>query len=105
MAKAVWPSELFPLSAAQRGMWFAQHLLGDVPIVIAQYVEVGIADLDIGLLARIGPAALRELGTGLLRIVEWDGEPLQTVDESLGLRLSRGCAPNAATRLISSMIG
>ncbi len=88
MAKAVWPSEMFPLSAAQRGMWFAQHLLGDVPIVIAQYVEVGIADLDIGLLARIGPAALRELGTGLLRIVEWDGEPLQTVDESLGFEMT-----------------
>ncbi|UNN03404.1 amino acid adenylation domain-containing protein [Rhodococcus opacus] len=69
-------------------MWFAQHLLGDVPIVIAQYVEVGIADLDIGLLARIGPAALRELGTGLLRIVEWDGEPLQTVDESLGFEMT-----------------
>ena len=88
MANVVWPSELFPLSAAQRGMWFAQHLLGDVPIVIAQYVEVGIADLDIGLLARIGPAALRELGTGLLRIVEWDGEPLQTVDESLGFEMT-----------------
>nr|WP_231137850.1 non-ribosomal peptide synthetase [Rhodococcus opacus] len=88
MANVVRPSELFPLSAAQRGMWFAQHLLGDVPIVIAQYVEVGIADLDIGLLARIGPAALRELGTGLLRIVEWDGEPLQTVDESLGFEMT-----------------
>ncbi|SEE29322.1 non-ribosomal peptide synthase domain TIGR01720/amino acid adenylation domain-containing protein [Rhodococcus jostii] len=88
MANVVPPSELFPLSAAQRGMWFAQHLLGDVPIVIAQYVEVDIADLDIGLLARIGPAALRELGTGLLRIVEWDGEPLQTVDESLGFEMT-----------------
>ncbi|WP_081276485.1 non-ribosomal peptide synthetase [Rhodococcus opacus] len=88
MANVARPSELFPLSAAQRGMWFAQHLLGDVPIVIAQYVEVGIADLDIGLLARIGPAALRELGTGLLRIVEWDGEPLQTVDESLGFEMT-----------------
>ncbi|WP_257237405.1 non-ribosomal peptide synthetase [Rhodococcus opacus] len=88
IANVARPSELFPLSAAQRGMWFAQHLLGDVPIVIAQYVEVGIADLDIGLLARIGPAALRELGTGLLRIVEWDGEPLQTVDESLGFEMT-----------------
>ena len=30
----------FPLSAAQRGIWFAQHLLGDVPLTIAQYLDV-----------------------------------------------------------------
>ncbi|NLG54830.1 MAG: hypothetical protein GX542_04150, partial [Rhodococcus sp.] len=30
----------FPLSTAQRGIWFAQHLLGDVPLTIAQYLDV-----------------------------------------------------------------
>ena len=35
------PSEgAFPLSAAQRGIWFAQHIAGDTPISIAQYVEL-----------------------------------------------------------------
>ena len=30
----------FPLSAAQRGIWFAQHIAGDTPVSIAQYVEL-----------------------------------------------------------------
>ncbi|WP_245814115.1 condensation domain-containing protein, partial [Rhodococcus marinonascens] len=78
------PSGLFPLSAAQRGIWFAQHLLDDMPITIAQYVEFTDLDLDVDLLEEIGSIALRELGTGILRIVERDGEPFQVIDESFG---------------------
>nr|EJI95569.1 non-ribosomal peptide synthase domain TIGR01720 domain protein [Rhodococcus sp. JVH1] len=81
-------SDLFPLSAAQRGIWFAQHLLGEVPIAIAQYVEIANFDLDIDLLSAIGPVALRELGTGLLRVVEWDGEPFQQIDEALAFEMT-----------------
>ncbi|RZL84407.1 MAG: non-ribosomal peptide synthetase [Rhodococcus sp. (in: high G+C Gram-positive bacteria)] len=77
------PRDLFALSAAQRGIWFAQHLLGELPITIAQYVEFSDLALDIDLLAEIGPVALRELGTGLLRIVEHEGEPFQMIDDSL----------------------
>ncbi|WP_235871172.1 amino acid adenylation domain-containing protein, partial [Rhodococcus spongiicola] len=78
-------SRLFPLSAAQRGIWFAQHLLDDVPILISQYIEFTDLDLDVDLLVESALTAARELGTGMLRIVERDGEPFQLIDESLGL--------------------
>ncbi|WP_152447813.1 non-ribosomal peptide synthase/polyketide synthase, partial [Rhodococcus triatomae] len=74
--------EPFPLSAAQRGMWFAQHLIPDVPVTIAQYIEID-GDFDIDVLRRVGPRVAREFGTPLLRIVEVDAEPRQLVDESL----------------------
>ncbi|WP_051637413.1 non-ribosomal peptide synthase/polyketide synthase [Rhodococcus sp. UNC363MFTsu5.1] len=79
--------ELFPLSAAQRGIWFAQHLLGDVPIAIAQYVEI-VGDLDVEALANAGATAAREMGTGMLRIVEVDAEPFQQIDHSLRDRMA-----------------
>ncbi|MGQ4615732.1 amino acid adenylation domain-containing protein [Nocardia sp. R7R-8] len=76
------PDGVFPLSAAQRGIWFAQHIAGDVPISIAQYVDLaGQIDLD-----RLAPAARqagREFGTGYLRLIESDGYPFQCVDTSL----------------------
>ncbi|AQA21377.1 amino acid adenylation domain protein [Rhodococcus sp. MTM3W5.2] len=75
-------SDPFPLSPAQRGMWFAQHLAPDVPLTIAQYVEVDGA-LDIDALRRASQAAAREFGTGMLRIVELDAEPHQVVDFAL----------------------
>ncbi|NIL78735.1 non-ribosomal peptide synthetase [Rhodococcus sp. B10] len=71
----------FPLSAAQRGIWFAQHLAGDVPISIAQYVEIH-GNLDIERLTTAAKTAGREYGTGYLRIVEVDGHPMQTIDPS-----------------------
>ncbi|SNT27316.1 non-ribosomal peptide synthetase [Rhodococcoides kyotonense] len=71
----------FPLSAAQRGIWFAQHLAGDVPISIAQFVEID-GNLDIERLTDAAKTAGREFGTGYLRIVEVDGHPMQTVDPS-----------------------
>ncbi|WP_072805671.1 non-ribosomal peptide synthetase [Rhodococcoides yunnanense] len=70
---------LFPLSAAQRGIWFAQHLDSDVPISIAQFIEIR-GNLDIDRLTTAAMAAGREFGTGYLRIVEVDGHPMQTVD-------------------------
>ncbi|WP_330230540.1 amino acid adenylation domain-containing protein [Nocardia sp. NBC_00508] len=76
------PDGAFPLSAAQRGIWFAQHIAGDVPISIAQYVDLaGPIDLD-----RLAPAARRagrEFGTGYLRLIERDGYPFQCVDTTL----------------------
>ncbi|CRK52520.1 Non-ribosomal peptide synthetase [Rhodococcus sp. RD6.2] len=72
----------FPLSAAQRGMWFAQHLIPDVPVTIAQYIEIE-GEFDIEVLRRIGSVVAREFGTPLLRIVEIDSEAFQVVDEDL----------------------
>ena len=73
---------VFPLSAAQRGIWFAQHVAGVVPISIAQYVEVD-GDLDFDALAAASAQAGREFGTGFLRIVEVDGVPFQRIDHTL----------------------
>ncbi|WP_406275702.1 amino acid adenylation domain-containing protein [Nocardia sp. NBC_00881] len=76
------PEGAFPLSSAQRGIWFAQHIAGDIPISIAQYVDLaGRIDLD-----RLAPAARqagREFGTGYLRLVDIDGHPFQCFDPTL----------------------
>lgn len=72
------PAGAFPLSAAQRGIWFAQHLAGDTPVNIAQYVDI-TGDLDLDALESAARAVGREFGTGFLRILEEDGHPFQTV--------------------------
>ncbi|UGT43524.1 amino acid adenylation domain-containing protein [Nocardia yamanashiensis] len=69
----------FPLSAAQRGIWFAQHVVGAPPISVAQYLEItGPLEVEVFLSALL--AAGREFGTGYLRLIEIDGEPYQLVD-------------------------
>ncbi|NNH72848.1 non-ribosomal peptide synthetase [Nocardia uniformis] len=72
----------FPLSSAQRGIWFAQHLAGDTPVSIAQYVEF-VGAVDIHLLAEAARQAGREFGTGYLRLIEIDDVPYQVVDTAL----------------------
>ncbi|WP_282782436.1 non-ribosomal peptide synthetase, partial [Nocardia sp. CC201C] len=74
--------ELFPLSPAQLGIWYAQHLDPQVPINIAQYVELR-GELDIPLLEQAMVDGSLEVGSGFLRIVERDGEPMQMVDPTL----------------------
>lgn len=78
----VLPDGAFALSAAQRGIWFAQHIAGDTPISIAQYVEL-TGPIDLDLLARSARRAGREFGTGYLRLIEVDGHPFQFVDTTL----------------------
>ncbi|KAA0023247.1 amino acid adenylation domain-containing protein [Antrihabitans cavernicola] len=76
------PAGAFPLSAAQRGIWFAQHVAGDAPISIAQYVEID-GDLDVELLKESSRTAGREFGTGFLRLIDVDDQPMQVVDKTL----------------------
>ncbi len=76
------PRSGFPLSSAQRGIWFAQHLLGDIPLTIAQYIDVH-GDLDVEVFADAGAATGRELGTAMLRLFEHDGQPYQVIDPDL----------------------
>ncbi|WP_254205224.1 amino acid adenylation domain-containing protein [Nocardia alni] len=76
------PDGAFELSAAQRGIWFAQQLAGEMPISIAQYIEL-VGKIDLDLLAAAARQAGREFGTGYVRIAEFDGRPLQVVDTSL----------------------
>ncbi|MFC9897385.1 amino acid adenylation domain-containing protein [Nocardia sp. NPDC127579] len=73
------PAGAFPLSAAQRGIWFAQHFAGATPISIAQYVEFA-GPVDVELLADAARQAGREFGTGYVRLLEVDGFPCQMVD-------------------------
>ncbi|MFC7446956.1 amino acid adenylation domain-containing protein [Rhodococcus daqingensis] len=76
----------FPLSSAQRGMWFAQQAAGDVPLNIAQYVEVdGVLDIDI--LTSACRFAGMELGSAYLRLIPGDGLPEQVVDRTIDDRV------------------
>ncbi|WP_280784435.1 non-ribosomal peptide synthetase, partial [Rhodococcus opacus] len=76
------PDGAFPLSAAQQGMWFAQQLGPDVPVTIAQCVEL-VGALDVPLLSESMITAGRELGSAFLRLLEVDGVPYQLVDPTL----------------------
>ncbi|APE36327.1 non-ribosomal peptide synthetase [Nocardia mangyaensis] len=77
----------FPLSAAQRGIWFAQHIAGDTPISIAQYVEL-TGPVDHALLTEAVRRTGREFGTGYLRLLDVDGQPHQLVDVTLDADIS-----------------
>ena len=71
----------FPLTAAQKGLWFAQHLMPEVPITIANYLDIrGTVDIELMLYAV--RRTVRELGAASLRLVEIDGEPHQYVDSA-----------------------
>ena len=77
---SVQGTDAFPLTAAQRGLWFAQHLMPNVPITIANYIDVH-GELDEDLMRSSVSRAAAELGAGSLRLVEIEGEPHQYVDE------------------------
>ncbi|WP_242676751.1 non-ribosomal peptide synthase/polyketide synthase [Rhodococcus sp. ABRD24] len=72
----------FPLSQAQLGMWFAQHVDPSVPANIAQYVELR-GHLDVDILHRASAAAAGESGSGYVRLLEIDAQPHQMIDTSL----------------------
>ncbi|MEE2061899.1 amino acid adenylation domain-containing protein [Rhodococcus artemisiae] len=76
------PEGAFPLSSAQRSIWFAQQLAPHVPICIAQYIDLH-GDVDIDLLCRVSYLAGSEFQSAYLRILEVDGEPYQVVDSSI----------------------
>ncbi|WP_433198875.1 non-ribosomal peptide synthase/polyketide synthase [Nocardia sp. CA-107356] len=69
----------FPLAPAQLGVWYAQLLDPDVPINVAQYVDVPQA-LDTALLREVTIEAAREYESVLVRLGESGGVPTQWVD-------------------------
>ncbi|GAB0103345.1 hypothetical protein JMUB6875_23180 [Nocardia sp. JMUB6875] len=73
---------VFPLSPAQRGMWYAQQLDPTVPLSEAQYIEMR-GPLDLDALRRASVTAAREFGSGVLRLVEIEGQPYQLVDPAI----------------------
>ncbi|MFW0788914.1 amino acid adenylation domain-containing protein [Gordonia sp. CPCC 205333] len=84
--QSVGPSDgaptVLPLTAAQRGMWFAETLSADYSVNIAQYLDIRYApgELDHDLFAQCNEAAGKAAESPYLRIVENDGIPGQVVD-------------------------
>ncbi|MEU7765827.1 amino acid adenylation domain-containing protein [Nocardia sp. NPDC049190] len=69
----------FALSPAQTALWYAQRIRPDVPLTIAQYVEIH-GDLDAGRLLYAIERFGAETQVGHVRLVEIDGNPYQLVD-------------------------
>ncbi|ACY22918.1 amino acid adenylation domain protein [Gordonia bronchialis DSM 43247] len=90
---AAAPSERAPgglqrldLTAAQRGMWFAEHLSSDYSVNLAQYLDIRYpaGSLDHELFALCNEEAGKAAESPYLRIVENDGIPGQVVDTEYG---------------------
>jgi amino acid adenylation domain-containing protein len=88
-AAAVPGNQPLDLTAAQRGMWFAENLSTDYSVIIAHYLDIQDDDrpLDIDLLSRIVRAVGWDLQSPFTRIVEIDGVPAQVVDAETGFGL------------------
>ncbi|MFI1916417.1 amino acid adenylation domain-containing protein [Nocardia sp. NPDC020380] len=69
----------FVLSAAQTALWYAQRIRPDIPLTIAQYVDVH-GDLDAGRLLYAIERFGSESQVGHVRLLEIDGVPHQVVD-------------------------
>ncbi|WP_083864874.1 non-ribosomal peptide synthetase [Nocardia brevicatena] len=72
-------AQAFPLSPAQMGIWYAQRIRPDVPLIIAQSVEIH-GDLDTDRLFDAIERFGRETEMDLLRLVTIDGVPYQILD-------------------------
>ncbi|WP_345344629.1 amino acid adenylation domain-containing protein, partial [Rhodococcus olei] len=81
-ADGVEQIDVFPLSPAQLGMWYAQHVDPEVPINIAQYVDLR-GPLNAAVLEHACIIASQEMETGYLRLTEIDGVPHQIVDRTI----------------------
>ncbi|WP_310398875.1 non-ribosomal peptide synthetase [Nocardia kruczakiae] len=78
-ASGEFSAQPFALSPAQTALWYAQRIRPDVPLTIAQYVEIH-GDLDVGRLLYSIERFGAESQVGQLRVVEIDGVPQQVVD-------------------------
>ncbi|MBL1075547.1 non-ribosomal peptide synthase/polyketide synthase [Nocardia sp. 2] len=72
----------FPLGPAQIGVWYAQLLEPDVPVNMAQYVDIR-GDLDVELLLRVSQDGVSVWRSSQLRFAEVDGQPCQYLDLSV----------------------
>ncbi|WP_334026392.1 amino acid adenylation domain-containing protein [Nocardia terpenica] len=69
----------FALTPAQTSLWYAQRIRPDVPLTIAQYVEIH-GDLDVGRLLYAVERSCAEAEFGYVRLLDIDGIPHQLVD-------------------------
>ncbi|QYB02783.1 amino acid adenylation domain-containing protein [Rhodococcus sp. USK10] len=75
-------SRAFPLSHAQKGLWFAQQLDPSVPILVAQYVELR-GRVDVGALKWASEQGSFDIESPGVRLVDHAGEPYQLADETI----------------------
>ncbi|MDY6808872.1 MAG: amino acid adenylation domain-containing protein [Actinomycetota bacterium] len=73
------------LTAAQRGMWFAENLSADYSVTVAQYLDIRDAgrELDRELFRRVTVESGRARESAFTRIVESNGVPMQIVDQQI----------------------
>ncbi|MTE14238.1 non-ribosomal peptide synthetase [Nocardia aurantiaca] len=71
----------FALSPAQSALWYAQRIRPDIPLTIAQFVEIH-GDLDVGRLLYAIERFGAESECGHVRLLEIDGVPHQIVDHA-----------------------
>ncbi|MCO6009315.1 amino acid adenylation domain-containing protein [Actinoallomurus purpureus] len=98
-------STSWPLSAAQRGVWYAQLLNPDAPVQVAQYVEID-GPVDSGVFTAAVRACAHEIEAVHVRLVESPapsaGPPEQVLDlapvEVPVVDLSGEADPRAAAR-------
>ncbi|GGF24840.1 amino acid adenylation domain-containing protein [Williamsia phyllosphaerae] len=78
-----------PLTAAQRGMWFAERLHADYSVTVAHYLDIRDEDrpLDRDLFCAAVVEAARSLESAFTRIVVVDDVPMQWVDPSVDFRV------------------
>ncbi|MFE3187937.1 amino acid adenylation domain-containing protein [Nocardia sp. NPDC059240] len=69
----------FALSPAQSALWYAQRIRPDIPLTIAQFVEIH-GDLDVGRLLYAIERFGSESEVGHVRLLEIDGVPHQVID-------------------------
>ncbi|ANY24674.1 amino acid adenylation domain-containing protein [Gordonia terrae] len=74
--------QVLPLTAAQRGMWFAESLSSEYSVNIAQYVDIRHAPggLDVELFAQCCVDVGKLVESPFVRLTEIDGIPMQYVD-------------------------
>ncbi|MFC9896576.1 non-ribosomal peptide synthase/polyketide synthase [Nocardia sp. NPDC127579] len=86
----LWPEsavpERFPLAPAQLGLWYAQQLEPDVPINIAQYVDLR-GELDVAVLQEISREAALDYQSAMISLGESEGVPYQCFDPELPVQL------------------
>ncbi|WP_253277343.1 non-ribosomal peptide synthase/polyketide synthase [Rhodococcus sp. RD6.2] len=81
-ADGVEAMDVFPLSHAQLGIWYAQHVDPEVPFNIGQYIDLH-GPVNTAVLEQACIIASQEIETGYLRLVEIDGVPQQVVDRTI----------------------
>src|SRR3984893_3428172 len=73
-------TEYVPLSAAQQSLWYAQQLSPEIPIHIAQYIEIE-GPLDASIFDEVARIAAHEVESVHIRLAERDSIPYQIFED------------------------